>query len=588
MASLNLWNKKNSKDKRAYLTNILLINALVLFVVMPGLVMGGNWFLDADEYGYFTSHSSYLTLMSGIIFVFLLLYAAYFEYTFLLLCSYNFSKHKNFSTQSMLQSSFKEASAVFSKKIFFFLFYFLLILPFSGTGYTSELLSKIKIPIFILDYIFKERRLFISLVALLYVGLMYLGIRFSFTLPYMILQKSTLKKALKQSLALTRKYFWKLAFSFSSLVLGALIFNFFLYVCLLGIQWLFERGLVGLALYSATALTTIAWFIRLMTSAAVIIGSIQIVLFFMNKEKQLDEVSLQNATPQKYYGLLGACFLTIFFLSLLTIRTRDTFIFMRKSPHEVPIVIAHRGVDGDNALQNSISALKKTNRSAKPYYTEMDVQETKDQKFVVSHDSNLKKLTGKNLIAQKLTLKQATKLTAYESRHSEKLASFDKYLNEAHKIGQLLIVELKVSKYDSKHMLDIFVNKYAQKLVSYGDVVHSLDYKTVYELKKKAPKLKVGYILPFNVLGVPKTVANFYSVEYSTLNDDFVTEAQRQHKKVYTWTVNRSPSMYGDLSMGVNGIITDNASKLNRTIKNYHSKKTYLYKMLALMLNLYR
>nr|WP_268871956.1 glycerophosphodiester phosphodiesterase [Liquorilactobacillus uvarum] len=261
---------------------------------------------------------------------------------------------------------------------------------------------------------------------------------------------------------------------------------------------------------------------------------------------------------------------------------------MRQSTHKIPIVIAHRGVDGNNALQNSISALKKTHRSAKPHYTEMDIQETKDHKFVVSHDSNLKKLTGKNLIVQKLTLKQAISLTAREGKHSAKLVSFDKYLSEAHKIGQLLIVEIKVSKYDSERMLDIFADRYGQSLIRHGDVVHSLDYRTVYSLKKKIPQLKVGYILPFNVLGVPKTVADFYSIEYSTLNDDFIIEAQRQHKKVYTWTVNRSPSMYGDLSMGVDGIITDNGTKLNTTIDKYQSTRTYTYKMLALMLNLYR
>ncbi|WP_311407394.1 glycerophosphodiester phosphodiesterase [Liquorilactobacillus uvarum] len=584
---MNLWKRK---DNKTYLTNILLVNMLILFVVMPVLVMSGNWLLDADEYSYVAAHTytSYLTLAGGILFVILLLYAAYFEYIFLLLCSYSYSKRKYFSTYFILQSSLKKATAVFSTKILFFTFYFLLILPFSGTGYTSELLSKIKVPIFILDYVFKERHLFISLVVLFYLGLMYLGIRFSFTLPFMILQEVPLKKALHHSISLTKKYFWKLVGSFSAMILGALVFNFIIYACLLGIQWIFERNFSEASLYSATLLSTMAWFIRLITSILVIIGSVQIVLFFMNKERQLDGLKLQEFMHKKQHTLLEVCLLLICFFGLLAVRTRDNYMFMRQSTHKIPIVIAHRGVDGNNALQNSISALKKTNRSAKPHYTEMDIQETKDHKFVVSHDSNLKKLTGKNLIAQKLTLRQVTSLTAHEGKHSAKLVSFDKYLSEAHKIGQLLIVEIKVSKYDSEHMLDIFADRYGQSLIRHGDVVHSLDYRTVYRLKKKIPQLKVGYILPFNVLGVPKTVADFYSVEYSTLNDDFITEAQRQHKKVYTWTVNRSPSMYGDLSMEVDGIITDNGTKLNTTIDKYQSTRTYTYKMLALMLNLYR
>ncbi|KRL01741.1 glycerophosphodiester phosphodiesterase [Liquorilactobacillus capillatus] len=579
---------KDSGSKRKYLVNIVLANMLILFIVIPALVVCGNWLLDAGKAGSMMARFSSLTLAGGLIFLVLLMYAAYFEYIFLLLCSYSYMSDKGFSTYSMLQHSLGEAAAVFSKKIFFFLFYFLLILPFSGTGYTSELLAKIKIPIFILDYIFKERVIFVSVLALLYLFLLYLGLRFAMVLPFMILKQMTLRAAVLKSLTITKKYFGKLFLAFLGLVLGALFFNLVSYLLLLGIQQLWELFIGTAALYSATALATIAWLIRLITAAVVVVGSLQIVLFFLFKEEGLKKGTLKLPSSEKHHPVLELGLLVGCLFILLFIRVRDNYSLMRQPVHNVPIVVAHRGVDGDNALQNSLSALKKTHQSAQPYYTEMDIQETKDHQFVVCHDSNLKKLTGKNLIVQKLTLAQAIRLTAREGRHAERLVSFNKYLSTAHRIGQRLIVEIKVSKYDSKNMRTLFIRKYAQTLLKHKDVVHSLDYKTVAVLKKKQPQLKVGYILPFNALGVPKTAADFYSVEYSTLNDDFISEVQREHKKVYTWTVNRSPSMYGDLSMNIDGIITDNGSKLNKIIGNYYSENTYTYKMLALMLNSYR
>lgn len=59
----------------------------------------------------------------------------------------------------------------------FFLFYFFLILPIGGLSFNSDLLSKVKIPAFIMDFIFTNRVLIIGAVVLGYLLLIYLGIR---------------------------------------------------------------------------------------------------------------------------------------------------------------------------------------------------------------------------------------------------------------------------------------------------------------------------------------------------------------------------------------------------------------------------
>ena len=61
----------------------------------------------------------------------------------------------------------------------------------------------------------------------------------------------------------------------------------------------------------------------------------------------------------------------------------------------VPITISHRGVSAENGVQNTVESLKKT-ALLKPDYIEVDIQETKDGKFVMMHDANLENLAGVN------------------------------------------------------------------------------------------------------------------------------------------------------------------------------------------------
>src|SRR5699024_5305117 len=58
-----------------------------------------------------------------------------------------------------------------------------------------------------------------------------------------------------------------------------------------------------------------------------------------------------------------------------------------------PVTIAHRGVNQKNGVPNTLESLKKTIKYH-PDYIEMDVHMTKDNKFIVLHDNNLKKLAG--------------------------------------------------------------------------------------------------------------------------------------------------------------------------------------------------
>ena len=98
-------------------------------------------------------------------------------------------------------------------------------------------------------------------------------------------------------------------------------------------------------------------------------------------------------------------------------------------------------------------------------------------------------------------------------------------------------------------------------------------------MKKLNPRLAVLYIQPYN-FGYPQSVADGYSMEYSTLNQDFITQAHWKHQPVYAWTVNEPGIMKQMIYDRADGIITDNLGELNAAINDFMGKQSYANRIL--------
>lgn len=116
-----------------------------------------------------------------------------------------------------------------------------------------------------------------------------------------------------------------------------------------------------------------------------------------------------------------------------------------------------------------------------------------------------------------------------------------------------------------------FLNKYA-KPIKYQ--IHSLDYHLIDKVKKYDKSLVAYFILPYKSI-FSRTKANGYTMEYFSLNQNFMTKLLTNHKKIYAWTVNNKSVMTGMILMGVNGIITDYLTTLKEEIKDSQSDKNY-------------
>ncbi|CDW59908.1 GDPD and GPDPase memb domain containing protein [Trichuris trichiura] len=247
-----------------------------------------------------------------------------------------------------------------------------------------------------------------------------------------------------------------------------------------------------------------------------------------------------------YIGILRPSLWTriaavILFIFLGGTTLLSNVLYLTGLEDSIPLTISHRGVDNGNGVQNTIPAMAATIKE-KPDYIEMDIQETKDRQFVVFHDKNLKRLTGRDKTTHELTLT---------------------FANEHH---QKLLIEIKTTSADSKEMMDRFIDKYQATVLANHHRIHSLDYHVVAELKEKAPKLYVIF---------PQTPANAYTMEETTLTSDFVRRAHEANKDVYAWTVNDADSMDRMVSLNVNGIVTDDLQTLQEQIKTYEENPSY-------------
>ncbi|WP_075530102.1 glycerophosphodiester phosphodiesterase family protein [Ligilactobacillus sp. WC1T17] len=228
-------------------------------------------------------------------------------------------------------------------------------------------------------------------------------------------------------------------------------------------------------------------------------------------------------------------------------------------PHKM-LVIAHRGVNSAHDFPNHTTSLTTTAAKLHPSYSELDIRQTKDQHFVVSHDDFFK-LKGQDVSLEKAALSQVI-----HPRRKLSLETYRIYLAKALQIKQPLLTEFKTNG-NSQAMVDSFFKQFGSQVQKNRGMVHSIDYTAVRQTKKSAPHLKVGWVMPFTVFYPPKCRADFYSANITLLNRTFIKKAHQEHKEVYAWTVNsRFQTVYAYL-LGCDGLITDHGSQVKKWLK---------------------
>ncbi|AWZ38354.1 glycerophosphodiester phosphodiesterase [Ligilactobacillus murinus] len=452
----------------------------------------------------------------------------------------------------------KQTDKNYFAKLFYIVILVFLWLPFSALSFSLERLNQVALSLSLSAWIFTYRQLILGIGSMLFLVLYYLALRsFLGIVPYFTTSAS-FKETLKQSFSKTKHHIWHYA---KYIILGGISL---LLVDLLG-------------LWATTLVTTpriaVLYAVSFWTLKQVLVLSL---VFWSVKSELPKRLAVVLPAKWKKWGA------GVLVLLALGIQVNLAHKALNVDPGTLPLVISHRGVDGKNGVQNTLPALNKTKHAAKPAYVELDIQETADRRFVVSHDEDLRKLAHKNLVIADNSLEQLTQVKLKENGHVAYVASFDSYLKQAQKLKQPLLVELKVNQGTGEKFSAYFCEVYGRKLTK-KDAVHSMDLSAINELKQRIPKMQAGYILPFNLFSLAENKADFYSLEYKTATKNFIKTAHANGKKVYLWTVNSPQQALMAWVLGADGVITDEPSKVEKSLAD-HSSKTYLKANLKLYL----
>lgn len=152
------------------------------------------------------------------------------------------------------------------------------------------------------------------------------------------------------------------------------------------------------------------------------------------------------------------------------------------------LIIAHRGIHNNKDIpENSILAFKKAIKKKLPI--EFDVRITKDNKLVIFHDDNLKRMTNLDKNIEELSLDEIKQL--YLLNTKEKIPTLKEVLNLV-KGKVLLDIEIKNTKKKEE-----VINLLLDELNNYqGEVIlKSFNPNIIKKIKKKTNRYRLGLLL---------------------------------------------------------------------------------------------
>lgn len=232
-----------------------------------------------------------------------------------------------------------------------------------------------------------------------------------------------------------------------------------------------------------------------------------------------------------------------------------------------PLIIAHRGVNQNNAVPNSLLALKKTSR-LHPDYVELDLHETRDGQFVVLHDESLSQLTGINKKTHDLTAAQITSLPIKAAAQRTYIANFSTYLRLAESLKQKLLIEIKTTPQDSPQMAQHFLKRYGPRIKHDHDLLQALDYHFIDQIQKKDPQQRCLQLASYNLVDQPANRQGL-AIEYGSLSPYLAWNLRQKGQSLLAWTVNSQSALRFCLCAHVQGIITDQTARMQKLLPQY-------------------
>lgn len=516
--------------------------------------------------------------ISFILLIVLILTAAFFmfiEFSTLTFTIYGQLVESTYSIRNIASNAWKKMKNLIGIQIIFFIGYFILSIPVANIGIKSILSQNFYIPKFITDELSKSNSgsLILSVVV---VVATYIHIRLIFTLPLTAIGDKKILDSIKESWRLTKKgklkFFitigiFELIYATISLFTLSLTTSFLAFIDPKGNNFIIET------LFFTILSTTVFFF-----GALSKVTSITAIITVLIEENQISKELIINKKEDKKKSRVLLFLSTLLVLGIIVF---NGFTLYSNGVNNNIKTIAHRGYV-EKGVENSIEALEAAAKAGVDY-VEMDVLMTKDNKFIVMHDYNLKRLVGINKKVQDMTYNELVGLPISQSGHTSRIPSFEEYVKRAKELNIKLVVELKPHGGEPNNYVDIFIEKVKELNIENNYKYMSLDLKVMEELESKAPQLETGYIIPFQFGRFSNNNVDFFAIEDFSFSNTLVEQAKSQNKSVYVWTINDPSLITKYLQSPANGIITDEPVQVKETKEKLEKNNSYFDRVLRLV-----
>ncbi|AFK86607.1 MULTISPECIES: glycerophosphodiester phosphodiesterase [Thermoanaerobacterium] len=240
------------------------------------------------------------------------------------------------------------------------------------------------------------------------------------------------------------------------------------------------------------------------------------------------------------------------------------------------LVIAHRG-DSKNAPENTLSSFKRAVELGSDGI-ELDVQLSKDGYLVVIHDERVDRTTDGIGYVKDYTLKELKRLNAGikfgRNYASEKIPTLAEVFELLEDKSVLVNIEIKSGLISYPGIEEKLVNCIFDYSFEDLALISSFNHYSLKTVKEIEPRLNIGLLYECGLVE-PWHIASrmhAYSLNpfYVNIIPEVVKGCKSNNVKLFPWTVDDEELMKNMIRLGVDGIITNDPSKLINLEKKLH------------------
>ena len=558
----------------AAIIQLLLICGLWLIsrIFQLALTLAGEEHLDKNNILHILTNPYSFVILN--LLVLIVAFFMFIEFSILTFTIYGQLTEKQYSFRSILDNAWTKTKNLAGFQTLFFIFYFLITIPTINLGVKSVLAKNLFIPKFISSEIMKTNSGLIVW-GLIMIVFAYLNLRLIFTLPLTAVGDENILDSIKRSWELTKTGKRKLVltillFEIIYLLIAAVLTGVITYICIYFdnagnnpiIQTLFFSSISG-----------IIFFVGVISKVTVITSLITVLI----DHNEISEKLVNNLNENKKKSRLVVTLTTVIIVVAVLV---NGFNMYGNGVNKNIKTIAHRGYVA-KGVENSIEALEGAAEVGADY-VEFDIILTKDNKFVVMHDYNLKRLAGLNKRVQDMNFDEVVGLTIKQGDFTSKIPSLEEFVNKAKELNMKLVIELKPHGAEPSNYIDILIGEIKRlKLENYKFM--SLNSKVMEELETKVPNLETGYVIPLQFGNFHHSNIDFFVIEDFSYRDRLVEQARKENKQVFVWTINNPALITKYLQSPADGIITDEPELVKDEKNILENNYSYYDKILRLI-----